>query len=44
MSKIKTDDDFAAHEKTYDQFIKITKWSVISLIVLVLFLYVAINP
>ncbi len=44
MSKTKTNDDFAAHEKTYGQFIKIAKWSVISMIVLVLFLYVAINP
>ena len=44
MSNVNTDDDFADHEKTYDRFLKIVKWSVIAMVILVIFLYVVINP
>ena len=44
MSNAQTDNDFMEHEKTYDRFIKLVKWSVVAMVVLVLFLYVMINP
>ncbi len=40
----KSDSDYKEHEKTYEQFIKFTKYSVIALTVLMVFLYLVINP
>ena len=40
----KTNSDFAEHEKTYGRFMKMAKYSVIALAVLLVVLYVAVNP
>ncbi len=36
--------DLNAHKKTYASFMKLLKWSTISLAVLMVFLYVVVNP
>lgn len=36
--------DFEEHRKTYDGFMQVTKWSIISLVVVVLLLYIVIQP
>jgi len=36
--------DFAEHERTYDGFIKGTKWVVIATVVMMVILYFLINP
>lgn len=36
--------DFAEHEKTYANFMKLSKYSVIAGVVLLVALYVVINP
>ena len=36
--------DFAEHEKTYDRFMKLTKYSIIATVILLVVLYVVINP
>ena len=36
--------DYAAHEKMWQRFISVSKWSIGVLIVLVIFLYVIVNP
>jgi len=36
--------DYAEHERTYNGFIAVTKWSVFAGFVLLVFLYFAIRP
>ena len=37
-------EDFREHEETYRAFLSFTKWSIIGLAVLVVFLYIVIRP
>ncbi len=44
MSDGKSNSDFEAHEKTYDIFIKLAKWTVISIAITMVLLYFIVNP
>lgn len=44
MADSSNDADFEEHKKTYDGFINLTKWSIISLVVLLVILYFVVNP
>ena len=44
MARKPTASDFKEHERTYEGFIALTKWSVIALAVTMVVLYCVINP
>lgn len=44
MAETNSNDDFVAHKKTYANFMKLTKWSIIILVVVMVALYFIINP
>ncbi len=39
-----TNSDFEAHKKTYAQFTKLTKWTVIATAISMVLLYFIVNP
>lgn len=44
MARKFTSKDFQEHERTYDGFITLTKWSVIAMVIVMVALYFIINP
>lgn len=36
--------DYAAHEATYKGFMTLVKWSIIAIVILVVFLYIVVRP
>lgn len=36
--------DYAEHERTYNGFITVTKWSIVAMVVMIVFLFFAIKP
>jgi hypothetical protein len=41
---ITPEEDFRAHEATYRSFLKLTKWSIIALVVLLVVLFLVVQP
>lgn len=44
MAKKPVTDNYAEHERTYTGFLKLTKWSIIAMVVVVIALYFIIQP
>jgi len=44
MARKPITDDFKEHERTYNAFIQFSKWSVVALAIVVVFLYIVIKP
>ncbi|HEV7717707.1 MAG TPA: aa3-type cytochrome c oxidase subunit IV [Arsenicitalea sp.] len=41
---ITPEQDFKAHQDTYDGFLKLAKWGIIGLVVLLVFLFIVVQP
>jgi len=44
MAQSNSNSDFEEHQKTYDRFLKLTKWASISVAITMVLLYFIVNP